>query len=176
MIWFTSDTHFGHENIIKYCKRPFETIEEMDEVLIRNWNDTVQPTDVVYHLGDFAMTTNPDQYLRRLNGYKHLILGNHDSKNRRNLRNSTNLVDVKDVDLLRLHGKTTIWLSHYAHARWPHAHHGALHLFGHSHGSFEGMGRSMDVGVDPMEYYPISLDDVIRKLEKKEPVEHHGED
>jgi calcineurin-like phosphoesterase family protein len=175
MIWFTSDTHFGHENILKYCNRPYKTIEEMNEGLISNWNEVVKKDDTIYHLGDFAMMRNPDLILRRLNGFKHLILGNHDKKNRKTYRNSPYLVSVHDVLELRFKD-VTLWLSHYAHARWPHAHHGSLHLFGHSHGGFKGLGRSMDVGVDPMDYYPISIDEVTRILSKIEPVEHHGED
>lgn len=174
-IWFTSDTHFGHDNIIKYCKRPFKDVNEMNEALIDNWNTCVKKNDEVYHLGDFAMMRDPDRILRRLNGRKHLIYGNHDAKNRKFYESTKHLESSQDVKQLRI-GNVTIWLSHYAHARWPHAHHGALHLFGHSHGGYEGLGRSMDVGVDPMEYWPISLEEVVKKLSKLEPVEHHGED
>jgi len=174
-IWFTSDTHFGHENIIKYCNRPFKTIREMDDALISNWNECVKPDDIVWHLGDFAMMRNPENILRRLNGHINLVYGNHDSKNRGTYETSPHLNSSQDVKLLRI-GSVTIWLSHYAHARWPHAHHGALHLFGHSHGNFQGLGRSMDVGVDPLGFYPIHFDAVVKKLSKLTPVEHHVED
>ena len=54
-LWFTSDTHYGHTNIIKYCNRPFQSIEEMNQALADNWNDRVEADDKVWHLGDFAM-------------------------------------------------------------------------------------------------------------------------
>jgi len=82
--WFLSDTHFGHENIIKYCSRPFKDAQEMDEMLILNWNKVVQPQDHVSHLGDVTMMRNGGQkgtfikLMKRLNGHKRLYLGNHD--------------------------------------------------------------------------------------------------
>lgn len=77
-IWVTSDTHFGHENIISYCDRPFSSVEEMDEKLIENWNSVVKPSDKVYHLGDVFFGGNPRLTLGRLNGKKRLVVGNHD--------------------------------------------------------------------------------------------------
>ena len=78
--YFTSDTHFGHRNILEYEKeaRPFETVEEMNEQLIANWNDTVRPKDIVFHLGDFAFGAINVPIADRLNGYKRLVMGNHD--------------------------------------------------------------------------------------------------
>ena len=79
-VWVTSDDHFGHKNIITYSNRPFETTEEMDEVLICNWNKVVKPNDLVFNLGDiFFCNSERMQYISgRLNGRKHLIRGNHD--------------------------------------------------------------------------------------------------
>ncbi len=79
-IWFTSDSHFGHKNILEYEKeaRPFDSVEEMNEALISNWNDTVRPKDIVYHLGDFAFGKHNIHIAGRLHGRKRLILGNHD--------------------------------------------------------------------------------------------------
>lgn len=78
--WFTSDTHFGHKNILEYEKkaRPFDTIEEMHEVMIERWNSVVKPKDIVFHLGDFCFGKQWLPIAKRLNGYKRLILGNHD--------------------------------------------------------------------------------------------------
>ena len=81
MIYFTADTHFDHANIIRFCNRPFATVEEMNETLIANWNRKVHGNDTVYILGDmFFRTTDPERILRQLKGKKHLISGNHDSQ------------------------------------------------------------------------------------------------
>lgn len=81
-IWFTSDLHFSHKNVIKYCNRPFESVEEMRYKLIENWNDVVQSEDVVYVLGDvfFCGTQEATRIMQQLNGVKILIRGNHDQK------------------------------------------------------------------------------------------------
>lgn len=79
-VFFTSDTHFGHENIIRYCDRPFKDTDEMDEAIIARWNETVSPEDTVYHLGDIALGQIAKSLpkVARLNGYKIAVLGNHD--------------------------------------------------------------------------------------------------
>lgn len=79
-IWFTSDTHFGHKNIIRYANRPFDDVTHMNEMLVHNWNSVVHPDDTVYHLGDVALGPIRESlaYIRRLNGRKVLITGNHD--------------------------------------------------------------------------------------------------
>lgn len=80
MRFFTSDTHFGHKNIIKYCNRPFADTDEMDEAIIANWNNIIGDTDTVFHLGDLALgdSSRWDSILKRLNGYKIFVVGNHD--------------------------------------------------------------------------------------------------
>lgn len=80
MVYFTSDTHFGHARIIELVHRPFASVEEMDEVLVRNWNERVKPEDTVYHLGDVALGPKKRQreILAALSGRKILILGSHD--------------------------------------------------------------------------------------------------
>jgi len=78
-IFFTSDHHFGHYNVIKYCNRPFTSVQQMDEIMILKWNETVLPEDEIYYLGDFAMKSFlVPKILPRLNGRKYLIMGNHD--------------------------------------------------------------------------------------------------
>lgn len=80
-VFLTSDTHFSHKKIIDYCNRPFKNVEEMNEALIKNWNEVVPKEAKVYHLGDFSFHCNHEkvkEILKRLNGDKYLIMGNHD--------------------------------------------------------------------------------------------------
>ena len=80
MVFFIADTHFGHKNVLKLCNRPFETIEQMNETFIENWNRRVTGRDSIYVIGDlFFRCEDPESILRRLHGKKHLIVGNHDS-------------------------------------------------------------------------------------------------
>lgn len=171
MMWFTSDTHFGHTKVIQYCSRPYATVDDMDDALIANWNGLVGLRDVVWHLGDFCFRTDPKRYRDRLNGRIHLLWGNHD----RDRKALTPLFDsVGDVHYLRYQGRK-VFLSHYAHRTWPSSNHGSLHLFGHSHGDLASYGRSMDVGVDAQNYAPISIDAVIARLEAEATTPHHVE-
>lgn len=79
-VWYTSDTHFGHKNIIRYCDRPFRDTDHMDEAIIERWNSVVHPEDTVIHLGDIALgdISKSLPKIARLNGYKIAVLGNHD--------------------------------------------------------------------------------------------------
>ena len=161
-IWFTSDTHFGHANIIKHCARPFSTAEEMDEALIANWNAIVQPTDEVWHLGDFAFrnSKSPVNYLRRLNGRVHLIHGNHDAPATLSLSGWASSQPMAEIKI----DGTRITLLHYALRVWPASHHGSLHLYGHSHGSLPGDRQSCDVGVDAWDFRPVTLEEIRERL------------
>ncbi len=185
MIHFTSDTHWGHKNIIKYSNRPFSSVEEMDETLINNWNAVVKPNDIVWHLGDFAFCDYKSftQILRRLNGTKNVILGNHDKiiiNNWDNLIDSKLLNSIQYYKELKADGQMIVLL-HYGMRVWNKSHHGSIHLYGHSHGSLPPHGKSVDVGVDSKEitseYRPVSLDEVIKYMSKRqgEVVDHHGD-
>lgn len=78
-LWFTSDTHFSHRNSMRYCGRPFLTVEACDEAMIKRWNEVVKPDDLIIHMGDVAMHTKPmERIIPKLNGHKILIIGNHD--------------------------------------------------------------------------------------------------
>ena len=170
MIWFTSDTHFGHLNIMKYCKRPFKSIEEHDEELIRRWNERVKPNDTVYHLGDFAWfgPLKCDEYLSRLNGFKHLILGNHDRMQR--MRKTIGWESIQPYLEIKIDNQQAVMLFHYRMVVWNKKHYGSWALHGHSHGTLPLSGDyTLDVGVDCWDYYPISVE-IIReafKLTKK---------
>lgn len=177
-IFFTSDTHFGHKNIIRYCNRPFSSVEEMDVAMIERWNEVVGPSDTVYHLGDFSINNQSAQkYVGRLNGEIHLILGNHDKKVKM-LRPA--FASINHYLELRYKSNPDIILFHYAMTVWNKKHHGAWHLYGHSHGNLpDQMNKSIDVGVDTNNFYPYHFDEVARILNKRPtfseqlPVDHH---
>lgn len=156
MDFFTSDTHFGHANIIKYCNRPFKSVEEMDETLISNWNSVATKRDTVFHLGDFCMR-NFEIYKQRLNGNVWLIQGNHDQQMLRWAKQNGYTIPQR---LTIKRNGISITLSHFAMRVWPKSHFNHWHLFGHSHGCLEPQGKSFDVGVDSWGYRPVSLEQV----------------
>ena len=173
--WFTSDTHFGHANIIKYSDRPFSSVEEMDRVLIDKWNAKVGQKDVVCFLGDFCFSDiiRGQSYLDRLNGVKHLIVGNHDKP----AVQLKGWASIKNLDEIRIEGQTIV-LCHYAMRVWNKSHHGSWHLYGHSHGSLpdDPNSLSFDVGVDCHNFEPLNMEDIRRIMRKKtwKPIDHHG--
>ena len=173
-IWFTSDTHFGHANIIKkdYCDRPFKNIQEMNERLIANWNEVVRPGDEVYHMGDFSFEKRPDLTAHRLMGKKHLILGNHDHFKQSKLMHP-HFEWCKEYFNLKV-GKQRFILFHYPIRNWHHCYKGTIHLFGHSHGGTEDYGKSTDIGVDCWDYKPVHIDTVLEYMEGKDKIAHHN--
>lgn len=171
-VWFTSDHHFGHKRIIELAKRPFASVEEMDEAMIERWNARVAPGDLVYHLGDFAFADHTP-YLERLKGQKRLVVGNHDHSNRVNKAKGWSTID----SLLHITvTDTPLVLCHYAMRVWSRSHHGAIHLYGHSHGNLPGDSQSSDVGVDCWNFKPVSLEEIRERLSKSFPrrePDHH---
>lgn len=158
-LFFTSDLHFGHANIIKYCDRPFGSVEDMDAALIKNWNHGVSQDDIVYILGDmfFCQDKRAAEILGALRGRKKLILGNHDKL----LRKSRHLQSFFEEVLPPLHeeviDKVPVVMCHYPLASWNRAFHGAFMLHGHVHGRepLAGNVRRFDVGVDANAYLPV---------------------
>lgn len=149
--FFTGCTHFGHANIIKLAKRPFETVEEMDESLIENWNNKVGRLDTVYHLGDFAWG-DPYQYQSRLNGYMVKIQGNHDKGN----------WGVPYLEAL-FPGRKLI-LFHYPIEEWNGYYKSNLHLHCHTHKPDLVSGHNrFNVGVDATGFVPISYEELVAK-------------
>jgi calcineurin-like phosphoesterase family protein len=176
-IWFTSDHHFGHERIIELAKRPFASVEGMDEHMIARWNDRVKPGDTVYHVGDFAFTDH-DPYLRRLNGQKFLVPGNHDHSNR--VKKAAGWVKAEKIMDVTLPDGTMVILCHYAMRVWSRSHYGAIHLYGHSHGNLPGDSQSCDVGVDCWGFAPVSIDEIrvqlARSPRRGEPDHHQSKE
>lgn len=169
-IWFTSDPHFGHANIIKYADRPFKTVHEMDETLVENFNKLIKPGDKLYILGDISFTGRDlKEYISRINGVKYFIRGNHDPK-----QFDKSLFEwVADVKLIKI-GERSIFLSHFAHRVWPQSHYGAWHLYGHDHGNLADYGRSTDVGVDPWSFRPVNYDELEAKFKNVEVIHPNG--
>jgi len=163
-IYFTSDTHFCHSNIIMYCNRAYSNVEEMNEDMIQNWNKVVRPNSHVYHLGDFAFTNKKNvkkvgEIIDRLNGKIHLCIGSHDEKTIKLLGHK--FYKIAESFYLKSHD---IFMSHYMHYVWPQSHYNSQHLFGHSHGRLnskaEVHGKCMDVGVENHYYTPWSLSEI----------------
>lgn len=158
-IYFTSDTHFGHESIRTLADRPFESLAEMDSELISRWNGVVKPGDTVWHLGDFAHRNSASlaDYRARLNGTIHLVVGNHDVAIKGD--NLALFASVQVMAEVTIRSKSII-LCHYPLREWDKAWRGAWHLHGHVHGRLddEAHGYSLDVGVDSHDYRPIGVE------------------
>ncbi len=156
--FFTSDTHFCHENIIRYCNRPFGSVEHMNEALVANWNLVVGRHDDVWHLGDVSFGT-PEQtheILGRLNGRLHFVVGNHDRKGRAEKTNWAGFGQVHgDYVRLKIDGYKFV-LCHFPFHAWER---GWINLHGHTHGTYPSRWGQHDVGVDVNGYAPISVAD-----------------
>lgn len=174
-LWFTSDTHFGHENIIQYCSRPFSSVQEMDEKLIENWNHVVKPDETIYHLGDFTLAgeDNARVYFQRLDGKINIVPGGHDWKwlrgeeyYSRSGHQVTILPPLHTIKVPQLDHDTSqlVVLCHYAMRVWDRSHYGSWHLYGHSHGNLPPLENSLDVGVDNWGYQPLSLEEIEKEI------------
>ena len=184
-VFFTSDTHFGHSNIIKYCQRPFNSAEHMDEVLINNWNEVVSPQDIVFHLGDFCFGSDKEwiKILQRLNGTKYLILGNHDLKK---IANSNQIKDYfADINMQMrvVVDKQKMLLNHYPFLCFEGGYQNVWQLFGHVHSSKHSTGidkerlvhlfpTQYDVGVDNNNYRPVSFAQVSQIITEQQANAH----
>ena len=164
MIYFTSDQHLSHNNIIKYCNRPFKNVSEMNECIIDNFNSIVSTKDTTYFLGDFCFSSgNFEKYMKMLNGQKHFIIGNHDPKN---IKKFTHLFNsISQIKEIKCKGIPII-LCHYSMRSWNKKQYGSYHLYGHSHGRLESDDNSFDIGVDCWDFKPVSFDQVKDKMYK----------
>jgi calcineurin-like phosphoesterase family protein len=162
-IFFTSDLHFGHKNIIEFCQRPFDSVEAMDKGLIRAWNKRVEADDTVYVLGDFAFESGvkAKAMLSQLAGRKILIRGNHDRSNDWAGEGWAEVHDALMVDV----GSNAFYLHHYPLRDWPGKWRGVFHLYGHVHGNLEPIPGSMDVGVDSWGGAPVSVREVVAAIQ-----------
>lgn len=184
-VFFTSDHHFHHANIIKYTSRPFSSVEEMNETLVQNWNATVGRNDTVYHLGDFSLSRDVGEVksvMSRLNGNITLLClpWHHDggwltklsevilSANGKFVNMEPALFVIK-VPWMKKEGfPLSITLSHYPMAEWEASHYGAWLLHGHSHGSwYDSQNRNaIDVGVDSWGYSPVPFESIVSRMHR----------
>lgn len=170
MVYFIGDLHFGHANIIRLCNRPFVDSDEMDEALIKNWNDKVKKDDDVYILGDFCYKSknSPDYYLKRLNGRKHLIVGNHDYYFLENKAVTCLFSSIKPLNQINI-GKKQVVLCHYPILEWNGYYRGSYHIYGHVHNSTKNKAyewlknepMALNAGADINHMTPVSLDELI---------------
>lgn len=204
-VWFTSDTHYAHSNICKATSnwegkkgtRDFDSLEKMNSTIVDNINKRVGMNSYLFHAGDwsFGGIDKIQEFSNRLvcdNIY--LTFGNHDHFIEKNsdyngVRVREYFSGVSDVLYITFrrtqHSKPeTIFMGHYAHLVWDKSHHGALHVFGHSHGTINNMavGKSMDIGIDNAfiefgEYRPFSIWEVLKILDgkQKQHIDHHND-
>ena len=170
--FFTSDSHFGHDNIIRHCKRPcrehpFQDAAQMDRVLIDAWNRVVSPGDEVYHLGDFSMrpAETVNGLLQRLHGTKHLIVGNHDrvvgvEGCRQHGCRLQGWASIREMASISVNGQP-IFLCHYPMREWPGMWQGTVHLYGHVHGNLQPLPGSMDVSADVWGGRPVQIMEIL---------------
>lgn len=165
-LFFISDPHFCHENIIRLCGRPFHNVHEMNETIISNWNDAVSEEDEIVIIGDMFWTEDklPDyrNIMARLAGRKHLIFGNHDYFSAQQYLDMgfTSAQPYLEVVI----GKVRIDCFHYPMLEWNGYYKGTLHFHGHAHGKSSHFSRRvLDVGVDANGFKPIKWADIAGK-------------
>jgi calcineurin-like phosphoesterase family protein len=181
--YFISDTHFNHKNIIKYCNRPFKDIEEMNNTLIKNWNNTVTDYDTVYHLGDVALTNESEMknLISKLKGKKILIRGNHDAKSMEFFKNvgfyavTSETIKLEQYKIILSHiplddtkipeGYTNIH---------GHIHNNPLYQINPTTNEMEypkelySEKLHINVSVDVIDFKPISLEEILKKIKEKQ--------
>lgn len=165
--FITSDHHFGHENIIKYCDRPFNSVDHMDWYMIEKWNSVVSKDDVVFHLGDFCLGSSEmaKRYFKKLNGKISILwnLDHHDKRwlNKDIVYNSKyHAVNMLPAIFSYKIEDSFLVLCHYPLERWNRSHYGSIHFHGHIHrknSTLSIVDRRINAGVDLNNFTPINL-------------------
>lgn len=182
-IWFTSDTHFGHKNILTFCERPFNSVEEMDNAIIERWNSKVGKDDIVFHLGDFAFASNKrwQDLIYKLNGKIYLILGNHDITRWPGTYTMQLFDRVENQIMLKIDNKYKVYLNHFPFLCYDGTYRNpedcTIQLHGHVHERIGDTGKDAqrlqyrfpyqyDVGVDNNNFYPVSWEEILKIIHK----------
>jgi len=156
-VFFTSDHHFGHRGIIDFESRPFQSVEEMDPYMIERWNAVVKQEDKVFHLGDFSFWNRERtrDIVSQLNGYKHLILGNHDRGRSRTWWLDVGFDEVSEHPMIY---QQFFFLTH--EPMYMNRHMPFVNVHGHIHGQkYEGKSY-FNVSVEHWDYQPISFEQI----------------
>ena len=169
--FFTSDTHFGHGSIIGYCARPFANAAEMDEALVERWNETVRPDDLVYHLGDFAVSPSHAKRIRpRLNGTVRLVAGNHDDV----MKLAAARLFQRIYGAFRVFREEGFVASHVPIAR--HHTRAPVNVHGHVHNNPDALAliepHQVNISVEVTGYRPLSLDELLQRIIPARGVSH----
>lgn len=168
-IYFTSDLHLGHKNILKLSNRPFGEIEHHDDTIIDNYNKIVSNDDVCYILGDISWNQSYDSYKKifnRLNGKKYIIIGNHDNKqNLIRCQKEGLIISVKESQIIQINNDR-VFLSHYPYREWGGYYKNAYHLYGHTHGKIDDYKQSTEISCDVWEYEPVSWEEVKKYIDE----------
>ena len=168
MKYYTADLHFGHINVLRFDNRPFSDIDEMDRILIENWNNRVTNNDHVYILGDVALHNEKPYswYLSQLNGQKHLIIGNHDRKLLKDIEALGYFASVNHYLEVADENKRLI-LSHYPIAEWNGFYRQSYHIYGHIHNNKSGIyqymkqfDRALNAGCMINGYMPVTFSEL----------------
>ena len=177
-VWFTSDLHFWHKNICKYCNRPYNNLEEMHESIIQNWNSVVKEDDTVFILGDlgFCGIEKLRPLLTRLNGILYVIQGNHDSDkilvtlyNEKIINNFGRLIQIT-ITGDEEYPNQDLTLCHFPMIDWYNKERGAWMIHGHQHQAPETPSCSVahwDVGLDKNNLTPISFEQLKINITKQ---------
>lgn len=177
--WITSDLHFGHTNIMKFCpvtRSRFTDVDHMNATMIKEWNESVQSNDEVYILGDIAFCNveKAIAILDQLNGTKILVEGNHDEKLVKDERFRSRFKEIHKY-LRMSHDGHKVVMFHFPILEWDRMHHGSVHFYGHVHGDKTGLEkyRARDAGFDATGKVVSSLDEMIQDALKGEIKPHH---
>lgn len=174
-IWLTSDLHFGHDREFIWKPRGFPSIDEMNKTYVERWNFTVSPEDDVYCLGDVIMGDKSNiEWVKRLNGYIHIAIGNHDTDARIKMyKELENVVEVADAFRIK-YKKHLFYLCHFpvltGNLEDEHLRQMTLNLFGHTHQTtnfYNDIPFMYHVGVDSHNGYPVLLDNIIEEMYAK---------
>lgn len=169
MIFFTADHHYFHKNVIRHCNRPFKNVEEMNQIMLENWNRVVSEKDTVYHLGDIFWSKREEDVipiLGQLNGRIVLIKGNHDKGGITKFEDFYSEICIYRTTKVNIGEpvKKKIVMCHYPFESWDNKAHDSWHLHGHCHGGLRSIRNRIDVGVDIFNYTPISLDKLVDEM------------